>query len=444
MRSILGSLPSLAGTSQWYSDTAHVHAATHLSGMPALWYDANGNTITRTVAGVTQRLGWDAENRLSAVYANGVTTTFTYDGDGQRVKVNAGGVVTVYVGSTYEINPASGVTTTYYYAGSQRLAMRTAQGVTYLAGDHLGSSSLAMGSSNVSQRYYPYGGTRPNVGTVPTDYQFTGQKLDTGTGLYYYGARYYDPVTGRFISADTIVPGAGNPQSLNRYAYTQNNPVKYTDPTGHMVDCGWNGESHCGVGVGPATPVVTYDTANERGLDNAWAVIGGVVDFLPGLGDAKGLAEVFTGTDLATGEDLGAWRWFGLAGLSELRGVRRLARQGNPKLLGELDALVRSVPSPNGRLGGPKHQAEVALIKAEIGNRGLRVRTEFRVSTPGGSLSARYVDVAALDVAGQPVEFHQVGGIRKDGFPVAREMRAIFDIFSSDEFGGIPITFHPY
>jgi len=52
----------------------------------------------------------------------------------------------------------------------------------------------------------------------------------------YYGARYYDATLGRFVSADTVVPNAGNPQSLNRYAYTLNNPVRYTDPTGHFTD----------------------------------------------------------------------------------------------------------------------------------------------------------------------------------------------------------------
>jgi len=56
--------------------------------------------------------------------------------------------------------------------------------------------------------------------------------------LYDYGARFYDPALGRFISADTVVPGAGNPQALNRYAYVRNNPLRYTDPTGHMVDPG--------------------------------------------------------------------------------------------------------------------------------------------------------------------------------------------------------------
>jgi RHS repeat-associated protein len=182
-----------------------------------------------------QTLTWDAENRLASVTQGGTTTAFTYDGDGNRVRVAVGNVVTVYVGSLYEVNATSGVTTTYYYFGSQRVAMRTAAGATYLAGDHLGSASLAMGASNTSQRYYPYGGTRS--GGVPTDYQFTGQKLDTGTSLYYYGARYYDPVTGRFVSADTVVPSPGKPQALNRYSYVYDNPVKYTDPTGHRV-CG--------------------------------------------------------------------------------------------------------------------------------------------------------------------------------------------------------------
>jgi hypothetical protein len=52
----------------------------------------------------------------------------------------------------------------------------------------------------------------------------------------YYGARYYAQGLGRFISADTIVPDPSNPQRLNRFSYTRNNPLKYIDPSGH-VDC---------------------------------------------------------------------------------------------------------------------------------------------------------------------------------------------------------------
>ena len=59
-------------------------------------------------------------------------------------------------------------------------------------------------------------------------------------GLYYYGARWYDPTLGRFIQPDTIVPERGDPQGLNRYSYVNNNPVKYTDPSGHWAETLWD------------------------------------------------------------------------------------------------------------------------------------------------------------------------------------------------------------
>jgi filamentous hemagglutinin len=86
--------------------------------------------------------------------------------------------------------------------------------------------------------FYPFGRTQtasPQANFKVSN-QFTGQVKDEETGLYYYGARYYDPELGRFIQADTIIPDLDNPQSYNRYAYTLNNPLRYTDPTGHEPD----------------------------------------------------------------------------------------------------------------------------------------------------------------------------------------------------------------
>ncbi|MEA1958812.1 MAG: RHS repeat-associated core domain-containing protein [Chloroflexota bacterium] len=83
-------------------------------------------------------------------------------------------------------------------------------------------------------KYLPFGATRSATGTLDTDKLFTGQRLDD-TGLYYYNARYYDATIGRFISADTIVQDPANPQSLNRYSYCLNNPLKYIDPSGHLT-----------------------------------------------------------------------------------------------------------------------------------------------------------------------------------------------------------------
>jgi RHS repeat-associated protein len=66
------------------------------------------------------------------------------------------------------------------------------------------------------------------------------QRLDA-TGLYYYNARYYDATIGRFISPDTIIQSPANPQTINRYSYSLNNPLKYIDPSGHIVEInGWN------------------------------------------------------------------------------------------------------------------------------------------------------------------------------------------------------------
>jgi len=100
--------------------------------------------------------------------------------------------------------------------------------------DSLGSTSVVTNTSGAQYgytRYYPYGSTRDSSGSLDTDKKFTGQRLD-GTGLYYYGARYYDPSIGRFISADPISIPAGAVAALSRYSYSYNNPLKYIDPSG--------------------------------------------------------------------------------------------------------------------------------------------------------------------------------------------------------------------
>jgi RHS repeat-associated protein len=71
------------------------------------------------------------------------------------------------------------------------------------------------------------------INGLPTDFGFAGQRYDSSTGLIYMGARYYDPYLGRFISPDTIVQQRNDPQSYNRYAYARNNPLLYTDESGH-------------------------------------------------------------------------------------------------------------------------------------------------------------------------------------------------------------------
>ncbi len=66
--------------------------------------------------------------------------------------------------------------------------------------------------------------------------KYTGQVEDADVGLYYYGARYYDPEIGRFITEDSYQGDIGNPCSQNQYVYVLQNPLKYVDPTGHMAN----------------------------------------------------------------------------------------------------------------------------------------------------------------------------------------------------------------
>ncbi len=186
-------------------------------GTDTFTYDANGNQITRSVGGNSYTLSYDAENRLVGV-SGYVTASFVYDGDGNRVKGTIGGVTSVYIGSYFEWTGSTSSMKKYYYAGSTRVAMRTGSStLNFLLGDHpsqslgtgLGSQSITTDNNGLNPkeiRYYPWGTERYTSGTTPTTFHFTGQRLESSLGLYYYGARWYDPALGRFVQAETIVP----------------------------------------------------------------------------------------------------------------------------------------------------------------------------------------------------------------------------------------------
>ena len=83
-------------------------------------------------------------------------------------------------------------------------------------------------------RYSAYGEVRYDNGTTPTKFQYTGQlsQMDE-IGLYYYVARFYDPVIAHFTQADTIVPNQYNTASWDRFQYVVSNPIRFNDPSGH-------------------------------------------------------------------------------------------------------------------------------------------------------------------------------------------------------------------
>ena len=82
--------------------------------------------------------------------------------------------------------------------------------------------------------YDPFGRISEETSSLANTHKFIGKELDieTGLGLYYFGARYYDPEIGRFITPDPGQPDLNDPQTLNPYVYCVNNPLRYLDPTG--------------------------------------------------------------------------------------------------------------------------------------------------------------------------------------------------------------------
>jgi RHS repeat-associated protein len=203
---------------------------------------------------------YNVENRISAVYkmdgtdcaSQGSATdtwTYTYDGDGVRVKevYMVGAVVTMtkyyFAGGAYEIQDDGSTQTTlrYYSIAGQMVAMHDGTDLVYFASDHLSSASLVMNDTGglLSQnRYLPFGEVRDDIASSPitqTDFGYTGQRNLASIGLMDYDARFYSPTLGRFLQPDTVVPEPGNPQALNRYSYTFNNPVIHIDPSGHFV-----------------------------------------------------------------------------------------------------------------------------------------------------------------------------------------------------------------
>jgi RHS repeat-associated protein len=146
----------------------------------------------------------------------------------------------------------------YWYDTARRKASRD---IT-LTTNHLGSSNVTANTAGdrvTDLRYYPFGLHRYDGGAQKTVFRFTGQRIDASTDLYYYGARWYDPVVGRFLQADTIVPNPGNPQSLNRYTYVLNNPLRYTDPTGHYIfEDTWTDPTEANFSTGPYEHAGTF------------------------------------------------------------------------------------------------------------------------------------------------------------------------------------------
>jgi len=229
---------------------------TQPGGTTTFAYDANGNLRSRKGTSWSC-YAWNPDGLLSSVtsIAMGSTScdaptspqtvqTYRYDGLGRRLKVEGATsstwTLSIFSGQdvVFEKDDAGSVTK-YVIAAGLRIAKITPAGVQYYLGDHLGSTRKILDSARTerySVDYQPFGKPYSTSGPDPDPYKFTSEKHDDPTGLVYLRARQYDPDLGRFVSADPVLGSLAVPQTLNRYAYVVNNPLKYTDPSGEFIN----------------------------------------------------------------------------------------------------------------------------------------------------------------------------------------------------------------
>ena len=250
-------------------------------------YDEAGNQTSRTLPdGTTQQLGWDQSGRLNTVTTTGAPTgtangteSIVYDADGNRLTRTDAAGTTIYLPAGQEVTVSTGgavLATRYYTFGGITVAVRTGQGmgaVTSLIPDAHGTTIAAIPNTDYAagavRRIYtdpfglPRGATGDGTGTgtdpVPGDKDFLGKTKDT-TGLVAVGARYYDPITGTFISVDPLLD-LTDPTQWNAYAYADNNPLTFSDPNGTRPlgsgDYGYDPRTNP-TGIAPPTPVGQY------------------------------------------------------------------------------------------------------------------------------------------------------------------------------------------
>lgn len=201
-------------------------------------YDAAGNLLNDGSHSYT----YDAENRIKQV-DGGSTATYAYDAKGRRVEKQAGGATTDYVynlaGQVVAEQQPGVWSVGYAYLGDM-LMSQYANGTTYFIHlDHLGSARVmttVAGAVLDSMDYMPFG--EQILGGTDTTHKFTGKERDAESNLDNFGARYNSSAMGRFMTPDpagVLAVALKNPQTWNSYAYTMNNPLRYTDPTGKYL-----------------------------------------------------------------------------------------------------------------------------------------------------------------------------------------------------------------
>jgi RHS repeat-associated protein len=227
-------------------------------------YDARGRLLTSGTAS----FAWSPRGTLASRTPNGGSAV-AYAFDGLDRMVTAGATSYAYdsldrvasTGFAYTgllSDPTTTPTTILSRSVSGNAVALSTGGVASLVslnghGD-VAARYNAAGTVSASKTYEPFGNAVGTVGSTG-DVGFQADFRDSGTGLVWMGARWYDPASGTFTARDSMARHTGSAQPMNRYSYGDANPVTFDDPDGHCAATGWGG---CSLDVGPTSYTVEY------------------------------------------------------------------------------------------------------------------------------------------------------------------------------------------
>lgn len=241
-------------------DAVRKHAVTS-AGTNQYQYDANGALIQ--ASGTT--VAWTSfDQPLQVVHPNGNYAQFSYDANHLRYRQVTRAAATVTdtlsaLDGRYELSSSGGVLTERQHVVAEGRIVATrirsasaTPSVRYLLHDHLGSvDAITSETGTLLARlsYQPFGARRAGdwQGGAPsgaewtqilavTSRGYTGHEHLDNLGLINMNGRMFDPMLGRFMSPDPVMQSSDESQSLNRYSYVGNNPLRYTDPTGNCAN----------------------------------------------------------------------------------------------------------------------------------------------------------------------------------------------------------------
>lgn len=205
-------------------------------------YDDRGNLIKKSSSNGTSIYSYNELGQLVGYEDDDHTIEFTYNGQGERLSKTVDGQTIQY---SYEdvlpvfqlLEEKKGKRIKQYLYGHHCLGYLEDKKTYYYLeetpGNPVGIVIDEQGNIVEELEYDVFGKC---LSSSNLSVQYNGEQVDNETGLIFLRTRYYDPEIGRFISPDQAPPNLRNPQSLNRYAYVNNNPLNFIDPMGTVPE----------------------------------------------------------------------------------------------------------------------------------------------------------------------------------------------------------------